>query len=244
MKRTSSGTLRSRIWCCSSWFQERRPFPNHCCNWGGGSTAALWLHFPRQQPGAAAQGALRSVGPGNGAVALMKPALPCVWVPVCIWGCMCVAEGGPQVWTSPGHGLGLPVGDLGPELVPLFPAGTLGPIHVSPVALSFPSCETEVVPALVLLLLVQFGVCWPFVAGLRLSPAAASGGAALPCGAWASLVAEWGSVVVAHGLRCSTLVGSSWTRDGTRVPCTGRWILIHCTSREVHHLDSCLMRCS
>ena len=144
----------------------------------------------------------------------------------------------------PGHGQGLPVGDLGPELVPLFPAGSLGPIHVSPVALSFPSCETEVIPALVLLLLVKFGVRWLFAAGLRLSPAAASGGAALPCGAWASLVAEWGSVVVAHGLRCSTLVGSSRTRDGTRVPCIGRRILIHCTSREVHHLDSCVMRCS
>ena len=22
MKQTSSGTLRSRVWCCSSWFQE------------------------------------------------------------------------------------------------------------------------------------------------------------------------------------------------------------------------------
>ena len=25
---------------------------------------------------------------------------------------------------------------------------------------------------------------------------------------------------------------SSWTRDQTRVPCTGRQILVHCTSRE------------
>ena len=28
-------------------------------------------------------------------------------------------------------------------------------------------------------------------------------------------------------------VGSSWTRDQTRVPCTGRWILNHWTTREV-----------
>ena len=28
-------------------------------------------------------------------------------------------------------------------------------------------------------------------------------------------------------------VGSSWTRAGTRVPCIGRWILNHCTIREV-----------
>ena len=28
-------------------------------------------------------------------------------------------------------------------------------------------------------------------------------------------------------------VGSSWTRDLTGVPCIGRWILKHCTTREV-----------
>ena len=30
-------------------------------------------------------------------------------------------------------------------------------------------------------------------------------------------------------------VGSSRTRDRTRVPCIGRWILNHCTTREVRH---------
>ena len=29
------------------------------------------------------------------------------------------------------------------------------------------------------------------------------------------------------------IVESSWTRDRTHVPCTGRWILIHGTTREV-----------
>ena len=44
-------------------------------------------------------------------------------------------------------------------------------------------------------------------------------------------VAVWfqslGSVVVAHGLSCSAHVDSSQTRDQTRVPCIGRWILNH-----------------
>ena len=26
---------------------------------------------------------------------------------------------------------------------------------------------------------------------------------------------------------------SSWTRDRTHVPCIGRWVLIHCTTREI-----------
>ena len=44
----------------------------------------------------------------------------------------------------------------------------------------------------------------------------------------------WASAVVAHGLSCSMgHAESSQTRDGTRVPCIGRWILIHYTTREV-----------
>ena len=50
----------------------------------------------------------------------------------------------------------------------------------------------------------------------------------------ASLVVEHGlehagSVVVAHGLSCSE---ASWTRDQVGIPCIGRWILNHCTTRE------------
>ena len=49
------------------------------------------------------------------------------------------------------------------------------------------------------------------------------------------------SVVVAHGLQqlwrmglfAPWHVGSSWTRDRTRVPCIGRRILNHCATREV-----------
>ena len=35
------------------------------------------------------------------------------------------------------------------------------------------------------------------------------------------------------GLVAPWHMGSSWTRDRTRVPCIGRWILNHCTTREV-----------
>ena len=41
-------------------------------------------------------------------------------------------------------------------------------------------------------------------------------------------------------------MGSSWTRDGTRVLCTGRWILNHETTREaqVCGSSSCLDKVS
>ena len=35
------------------------------------------------------------------------------------------------------------------------------------------------------------------------------------------------------GLVVMQLVGSAQTRDRTHVPCIGRWILIHCTNKEV-----------
>ena len=80
--------------------------------------------------------------------------------------------------------------------------------------------------------------------------------ATLRCGAWAShcggfsccgaralgarasvVVARGlqsaGSVVVVHELIASQLVGSSWARARTCVPCIGRWILNHCATREV-----------
>ena len=45
---------------------------------------------------------------------------------------------------------------------------------------------------------------------------------------------SWGTqapVVTAHGLVALWHVESSWTRDRTHVPCVGRQILIHYTSR-------------
>ena len=69
-----------------------------------------------------------------------------------------------------------------------------------------------------------FGLCWVFVALCRLSVVAVSSGCSL--------------VLVAYLLWSTCLVaprhmGSSWIRDWTCVPWTGRWILIHCTTREV-----------
>ena len=46
------------------------------------------------------------------------------------------------------------------------------------------------------------------------------------CGAHAQYLWRTGLVAPRH-------VGSSWTRAQTRVPCIGRWILNHCTTREV-----------
>ena len=52
---------------------------------------------------------------------------------------------------------------------------------------------------------------------------------------------RWLLVLQSTGSRCSGFLGlvalchvkSSWTRDRTHVPCTGRWILIHDKTREV-----------
>ena len=44
----------------------------------------------------------------------------------------------------------------------------------------------------------------------------------------------WGSVVVAHGLSCSQERVIFPDTNQTGVPSSGRWILNHCTTREVH----------
>ena len=44
-----------------------------------------------------------------------------------------------------------------------------------------------------------------------------------------------GSVVVTHRIIGSRHVGSSQTRDGTHVPCIGRWVPNHWTTREAPH---------
>ena len=57
------------------------------------------------------------------------------------------------------------------------------------------------------------------------------------CGMWAQELWHSGSRMQAQQLWCKGLVapqhvGSSQTRARTRVPCIGRWILNHCTTRE------------
>ena len=58
------------------------------------------------------------------------------------------------------------------------------------------------------------------------------------CGMWAQQLWLVGSRARAQqlwsmGLVAPWHVGSSGNRDRTRVPCIGRWILNHCTTREV-----------
>ena len=46
---------------------------------------------------------------------------------------------------------------------------------------------------------------------------------------------------MAHGISSSSVAcGSSQTRDQTRVPCIGRQILIHCTTRKVQIILKCI----
>ena len=49
------------------------------------------------------------------------------------------------------------------------------------------------------------------------------------CGSWTQQLRHTGLVALKHA-------GSSSTRDRTHVPCTGRWILNHWTTREVPQL--------
>ena len=85
-------------------------------------------------------------------------------------------------------------------------------------------------------------LCWVFVVARGLSRAAAGRGCSLAAVGWlltavASPVAErglegtWPSGAV---LRLSAVwhVDSFWSRDQTCVPCTGRWMLHHWTTRE------------
>ena len=49
-----------------------------------------------------------------------------------------------------------------------------------------------------------------------------------------------GSVVKYTGLVAPSCVGSSQTRDQTHIPCIGRWILNHWTTREVQQFFFCI----
>ena len=95
-----------------------------------------------------------------------------------------------------------------------------------------------------------FWLHWVCIAVCRLSLVAARG-ATLGCGAWASHCHGFSCCRVralgtqAQWLHCTGLVArrhvqSSWTRNRTCIPCIGRWILIHWTTRGVpsHALPS------
>ena len=114
-------------------------------------------------------------------------------------------------------------------------------------------------------LFIYFWLCWVFIAACGLSLVAASGGYSSlwcmgfsfwwllllwstgsrhmgfsSCGTWAQQLWLTGSRVQAQQLWCTGLVapwhvGSSRTRAQTCVPCIGRQILNHCTTRKVPH---------
>ena len=54
---------------------------------------------------------------------------------------------------------------------------------------------------------------------------------------WLLLLRSVGSVVAAHGLIAPWDVESFWTKDWTYIPCIGRWILNHWTTREAPACD-------
>ena len=91
-------------------------------------------------------------------------------------------------------------------------------------------------------LFIYIWLHWVFVAVCGLSLVVASG-ATLGCRVWASHCGGFsccrtrslectGSVVVAHGLSCSTACGILPDQARTCVPCIGRRILNHCATRE------------
>ena len=102
--------------------------------------------------------------------------------------------------------------------------------------------------------LVYFWLHWFFVSVCRLSLVGASGGySSLHCVGlllpWLLLLWSTGSgythfriySMLVQQLWCMGLVAqpveSSWARDGICVPCIGRWIFTHCTTKEVPDCD-------
>ena len=98
-----------------------------------------------------------------------------------------------------------------------------------------------------------FWLCWVFIAVCRLSLVVASG-ATLRFGALASYHGGFSCRTQALGAQASVIdvsglsscgfqgqllwhVGSSQTRDQTRVPCIARWILNHQPTREAPKMD-------
>ena len=60
-------------------------------------------------------------------------------------------------------------------------------------------------------------------------------GDGFPCGYW---TLEHGLQLRSMGLVALQYVGSSWTRNRTRVPCIDRWMLNHWTTEEALQADS------
>ena len=116
--------------------------------------------------------------------------------------------------------------------------GRLGCFHV----LALGNSATMNIGVHVPFLFLYFWLCLVFPAAHMLSRVLATGGCSsarcsgfslqwLPL--WQSSGSSAGSIVVARGLSFPGHEDSYWTRNPTRVPCIGRWILNHWTTREV-----------
>ena len=97
-----------------------------------------------------------------------------------------------------------------------------------------------------------FWLCWVFIAAQNFFSSCVEWGLLPGCGTRAShcgvsshcrawilwlaglreLCVSTGSIVVPQGLAAPQHVGSSWTRDRTRVSCIGRWTLYPWATRE------------
>ena len=97
-----------------------------------------------------------------------------------------------------------------------------------------------------LVVFIYLWLCWVFIAALRLSLVVASREYSSLQGRLLVLVAflflehgpqSEGSAACRTVLVASGHVGSSWARDQICVPCTGRRILYHWTTREVQDTD-------
>ena len=84
-----------------------------------------------------------------------------------------------------------------------------------------------------------FSCCGAWAVGSRASVVAARGLSSCGLRALESRLSSCGAVV---GLVAPRHVGSSRTRARTCVPCIGRRILNHCTTREAQHYNSSSLR--
>ena len=115
-----------------------------------------------------------------------------------------------------------------------------------PMAIFFLNLINWLINLFIYYLFIYFWLRWVFIAACGLFSSCVERGllfvvvrelliavASLCC--WALALGTWASAVVVRGLIAPRRVESSRTRAWSRVPCVGRRIFNHCTTREVPH---------